>query len=679
MAETSDNEILKTESTTDNVTTKDTVANDENEPGTSKGDNDDILPPGDNTTGETTETSEIVDSTLTDEYHYTKTGEYTSELFKVSVNNIPPRISYGRFRSTITKILGFPPKKVKYNKFNNFAFIAFGNEEQRQKALCQLNEYKWKDNVLVCKKALPAKDPFVRENKRKGDETDNRHKKKPKLTLDTSIPPEQRIVHAVCSYATYDYEEQLRLKQEEMLSCVKTLSNMLRKTHSDYKDFWLKNNKICLELQPIIKSPVLTNYRNKVEFTIGVGPDGKDNTVGFRLGSYREGSMVIVEATNCINCSQTSLSVAKEFQDFIQNLPHPSYNIGNHIGLWQQLTVRTCTSGDVMAIIQINTSYLSKEELENLKFDIENFYKSEDLKTKVTSVYLGLTAQSNSTNVNSYEHICFEKHIHEELLGLKFRISPDAFFQVNTSAAELLYQQVFDWCDKEQDDACVLDICCGTGTIGLCIAKKTSLPVIGIEICQQAIEDAKYNASLNDISNAHFVCGPAEKVLYEEIKKINKKNIIAVVDPPRAGIHKNVISLLRTCAAIKKIIYVSCSARQANDNFLSLCRMTSKRAKGAPFKTKRAIPVDLFPQTPHCELIVELVRVSSEDTKMSANNIIQIEKSKNVEAALIKEESNQNLTIDVANKELKNNPIESAIKEEIISENSDNVISDNKK
>jgi len=550
---------------------------------------------------------------LTDELHYTKTGVFTSEMFKVIVNYIPANIRYGRFREHIRKVLGFHPKKVKYNPNTNYAFVACSNEEERQKAISILDGLQWKNNTLECKPAAPARDPFVesQNNKRRQreDGNDSSKWKKPKLHEDDSRPAEERIVDVVCPYAKYTYEEQIKMKNEAMFSVTTNFARIVKK--EDLFECWRdkERNNVCLELHPVVESPILTNYRNKVEFTIGTGPDDKDNTVGFRLGSYKVGSMLIVEAKNCINVSKVAVDIAKEFQDFIQTLPHASYNLATHKGLWQQLIVRTFTTGETMVIIQISMCHLREEELKTLEHQIFKMYTYQDeaQPTNVTSVYFSWSSLHNS-NIDKFQKIAGNSHIYENLLGCKFRISPDAFFQVNTPTAEILYNKVFEWCDTEQPDACILDVCCGTGTIGISIASKTSLPVYGIEINEQAIEDANYNAEINNIKNAKFFCGPAERILSAQINKIKQQNIIAVVDPPRAGLHKTVIGVLRSCKSIKKIIYVSCSPKQAVDNFLSLCRPRSKRRHGLPFQTTRAVPVDLFPQTPHCELIVELTR-----------------------------------------------------------------------
>ena len=144
---------------------------------------------------------------------------------------------------------------------------------------------------------------------------------------------------------------------------------------------------------------------------------------------------------------------------------------------------------------------------------------------------------------------------------------------------------------------------------GICLARNcSSLQVIGIEISEQAVSDAQHNAMLNNMANATYVCGSANDVIAKTVKKITAKNIIAVVDPPRAGLSRNVINQLRKCTAIKKLIYVSCSQNQVADSIVLFCRPQCKGLPGAPFRTVRAVPVDLFPHTPHYELVIELQR-----------------------------------------------------------------------
>merc|ERR1719334_2015846 len=155
---------------------------------------------------------------------------------------------------------------------------------------------------------------------------------------------------------------------------------------------WLSHNHepkaLCLDLLPIIKSPILDHYRNKVEFSIGTGSDGVGNTVGFRLGSYVKGNLSIIGPDKCPNCTLESIEIAREFQKFIRTLPYPSYNSSTHQGFWQQCVVRTTTTGDVMVIIQVKTSFLTEEQLTEVKDKMKDFFSQPVGSVNVSSLYL---------------------------------------------------------------------------------------------------------------------------------------------------------------------------------------------------------------------------------------------------------------------------------------------------
>jgi tRNA (uracil-5-)-methyltransferase len=215
---------------------------------------------------------------------------------------------------------------------------------------------------------------------------------------------------------------------------------------------------------------------------------------------------------------------------------------------------------------------------------------------------------------------------------MKFRVSPDSFFQVNTPASEVLYNVISDNITTASHTLPVLygkaatplwivsvdfivvelfcllvDLCCGTGTIGIIVAKMLGVSkLVGIELSQQAIDDAVYNAECNGITNAHFIVGKVEDVLPSLVASdttASGETSIAIVDPPRGGLHQKVIQAIRK-SNINTLIYVSCNPEGTCNNFTDLCRGRSNRIKGFPFRPVTAVPVDLFPHTTHCELVV---------------------------------------------------------------------------
>ena len=187
-------------------------------------------------------------------------------------------------------------------------------------------------------------------------------------------------------------------------------------------------------------------------------------------------------------------------------------------------------------------------------------------------------------------------------------ISPQAFFQVNTLAAEVLYKTVGDIADLTEKSSLV-DVCCGTGTIGLCLAARVK-NVVGVEIVAEAVRDAQKNAENNGVKNCDFFTGKAEDILGNILRDIDSKDIVAIVDPPRAGLHPRALSAIRNTAAIKRLVYVSCDAKNAMKNFVDLARPASKTAKGDPFLPVKVIPVDLFPHSRGFELVLLFERVA---------------------------------------------------------------------
>lgn len=205
-----------------------------------------------------------------------------------------------------------------------------------------------------------------------------------------------------------------------------------------------------------------------------------------------------------------------------------------------------------------------------------------------------------------------EPFVEEQLLGLRFRVSPQSFFQINTAAAERLYATLRSLCQLGPDTV-VLDVCCGTGTIGLCMA-SVARRVIGIELSAAAVDDARANAALNGIENASFIAAKAEAATRSVLQGLSaeeRRSLVAVVDPPRAGLHNDVCKVLRACLPLQRIVFVACHAPSFVQNAVVLCRPRSTSFEGAPFEPTRAFPMDLFPDTEHCELVVILERAAA--------------------------------------------------------------------
>ncbi|XP_065055222.1 tRNA (uracil-5-)-methyltransferase homolog A-like [Rhopilema esculentum] len=550
-------------------------------------------------------------------YHYTKNGEFTSEIFKICVDNLPHYVGYQQMRKTFSK-LNVTPRKLKFDPNCKLAFMTFSSEEEREAAIKAINGFKFKKHILSAKKAMPKPDPQLR--KRQIKSSDNFEGKRQKQEGDEhegqptdDLSPEIRLKYVVTKLCDMPYSEQLKVKFNSVADVLRNLDEDLAAARPKTSD----SDESSYKLEDIIQSPVLEKYRNKVEFNIG--PNTEENiTVGFRLGTYKDDNFAVVEPTECINVSDEATKIAKIFQDFIQGSSLAHYDPGIHTGYWRQLTVRNCISGEIMVIVQVHPQNMNQDDVDNMKKTLIELFSGQN-EIHVSSLYLQLKGQGQigQNNSQSYIHLSGKEVIYENMLDLQFQISPDAFFQVNTPAAEKLYSKIREWCDITEDTT-VLDICCGTGTIGLFLAKAGAKKVIGIELCQQAIEDAKKNAALNGITNTEFICGKAEDALPRIVHRLQSQKVVAVVDPPRAGLHKKVILALRSCLQIRRLVFVACDAKKASTNFLDLCRPTTNRNKGDPYNLLRAVPVDLFPHTAHCESILLMERFSKDSSESAS-------------------------------------------------------------
>uniref|UniRef100_A0A8D2M5D7 tRNA (uracil(54)-C(5))-methyltransferase n=1 Tax=Zonotrichia albicollis TaxID=44394 RepID=A0A8D2M5D7_ZONAL len=356
-----------------------------------------------------------------------------------------------------------------------------------------------------------------------------------------------------------------------------------------------------------LPQPIINGYRNKSTFSVNRGPDGNPKTVG-----AVEMNIVCVKANHVENIPSKHKQVAQCYEEFICQSPLDPCILFHEGGHWRELVVRTSRCGHTMAIITFHPQQLGQEELAAQKALLKEFFtRGPGAVCALTSLYFQESTMTRCSHEQSpYQLLYGAPHISEELLGLRFHISPDAFFQVNTAGAELLYQAVGELC-QAAGDTVLLDICCGTGTIGLSLAHRVS-KVIGVEVVEKAIEDAEWNAAFNGISNCEFHSGKAEAVLPQLLASWeDARPLVAVVNPSRAGLHYRVVRAIRNCSAIRRLLYISCKPEgEAMRNFLELCCPPDPRKKlaGEPFAPVMAIPFDMFPHTVHCELVLLFTR-----------------------------------------------------------------------
>lgn len=455
---------------------------------------------------------------------------------------------------------------------------------------------------------------------------------------------------------------------------------------------WACKHK-AIDVDQIISSPTQMEYRNKCELTFGYrylqsdatgsgnlepSVDTKIPAVGYMTSGWSGG---VTKPHSCPNTPTEACGVADVLDDFLSSSPIPPYDPKLHVGLWRCVTMRfSHRTNQCMIIVQHAPSKggagaqedgsddysehfeserkrlikaltdkpipLPQRDYAGIDMAIIKGDKAEDIeepaeekvRLKVTSIFFqeygGLSAPGPDHPV---QHMYGNEYMEEILGKCTFQISPGAFFQVNTRGAETLYnvvvKQIQQIAPAEPEKVLLLDVCCGTGTIGLtCIKEGVAGRLLGVDMSSPAIEDAKINALKNWPSsscNAHFVASRAELVLSEQIKLVrenyNVTNIIAVVDPARDGLHPNVIKTLRATGMIQRLIYVSCNpTKSLVRDAAMLCAPPSKKYSGVPFYVSSASPVDMFPLTPHCEMVMTFDRLDEtkapeEGKKQSSN------------------------------------------------------------
>ncbi len=354
-----------------------------------------------------------------------------------------------------------------------------------------------------------------------------------------------------------------------------------------------------------IESPEIWHYRNKMEYSfsaIGYDIEKNEEFDGFALGFKKRGTWWIVE-----NLEKDSglfdaefENKLKEIRQFCEATNLPAWHPPKKIGFFRYLVVRKSYLTNQFLIKLVTSS----EGMANFDFDGFTNLIIDLFKNRVAGLLHTVNDDigDNSQSRLGHETILFGKNVlKEELLGLTFEISMQSFFQTNPKCAELLYRKAIVYAlenNNNTTDGLVMDLFCGTGTIGQLIATKTKGKVIGVDIVEEAIINAKENANINNIHNIEFFAADVNKFLYEYPEYQNKISTI-ILDPPRAGISKK--ALIRTLELnAKQIVYVSCNpATQARD---------MEELLNAGYELKKLSLVDQFPHTAHVEAVALFIK-----------------------------------------------------------------------
>lgn len=327
-------------------------------------------------------------------------------------------------------------------------------------------------------------------------------------------------------------------------------------------------------------------YRNKMEFTFGDLEKGGELTLGMHMKGKSFGVLTVDKCMIVDEDFRKVLTVTVEYFRK-QNLPY--YRVMKREGYLRHLVVRKASNTGELMVNLVTTTQID--------FDLSEYtelLKSQTYKGKLVSV---LHTENNSFSdavVPEKVNILYGRgYIIEELLDLKFKISPFSFFQTNSRGAESLYSIVRDFIGNG-DNKVVFDLYCGTGTIGQ-IAAPNAKKVIGLELIEEAVEAAKENAKLNGLDNCEFIAGDVA----ETIKQVKVKPDIIILDPPRSGVSPKALDYVIKFNA-KEIIYVSCNPKTMVDNLETLLV--------AGYKVEKSKVKDMFPNTPHAETVVKLTK-----------------------------------------------------------------------
>ncbi len=363
-----------------------------------------------------------------------------------------------------------------------------------------------------------------------------------------------------CSFAHITYQEELKLKEQKV------------------KDAFQRIGGLSPDFAPIIPSPSTERYRNKAQY-----PVKRENGI-LNIGFYAKKSHRVIDGGDCLLQPEDFTRITEIIRDWINfnNITVYSENINK--GLIRHLYLRKAfATGEIMVCLVINGSTIPNQDdlIDRLK-TIDGFKTLViNINRQYTNVVLGKECKA----------IYGDGYITDILCGVKIKLSPLSFYQVNREGAELLYSKATEYAaiDGKED---ILDLYCGTGTIGLSMAHKVN-SLIGVEIIPEAVEDARVNAEINKINNARFICGDASAAA-EKLKEENIQPQTVILDPPRKGCAPE---LLETVAEIspRKIVYVSCDpATLARD---------CARLSNLGYQVQEVTPVDMFPRTAHVETV----------------------------------------------------------------------------
>ncbi len=376
------------------------------------------------------------------------------------------------------------------------------------------------------------------------------------------VPPQAD--HPGAPWQALPYERQLEVKAEQVDDALRRIGRL-----------------DGFALEPIVPAVAQWRYRNKIELSFGRGPDGR-LLCGFHApGSWED----IVDVPDCLLVSERVNAVRARVLDFCAERNMTAWDRRSQVGFLRNLVIR---EGRRTGEIQVRL-VTSEGELD----DPEGLVAASEAEGVFWTRSAGV---AETTAGGTTEHLGGAPALDEEIGGLRFAISPDAFFQTNTEMAEELYVVAADYAALRGWER-VFDLFCGIGTIGLSLAARAG-EVWGVEVVEHAVRDAIANAKRNEISNARFFAGDVRLALRDLVELAGRPDVV-VVDPPRSGLSQKIVRRVIETAP-KRVVYVSCNPTTLAPNAAQLAE--------AGYALRRVRPVDMFPQTHHVECVALLER-----------------------------------------------------------------------
>jgi 23S rRNA (uracil1939-C5)-methyltransferase len=378
-----------------------------------------------------------------------------------------------------------------------------------------------------------------------------------------------------CTWQFLDYEKQLFFKREHIVESLEHIGQLRG-----------------IRVHPVIASGKIFGYRNKMEFSFSdrrwLLPEElslKDIPKDFALGLHVPGTFdKVLDTEACLLLPDTGNKILGDVRHYVKESRIPPYGLKSHKGFWRFLMLRHASSHDKW-MVNIITSEEQRPWVQPLADLLCQKHKN------ITSVVNNVNTTRAGIAVGQWEILLSgEPFISDKIAGFEFEISANSFFQTNTGGAALLYETVKAYARLTGKET-VVDLYSGTGTIPIFLSDSAG-KVIGIEISERAVRDAQKNCQKNYIRNCRFIC----KEIKEGLKEIADMPDVMIIDPPRAGMHRDVIKIVRKLSP-GRIVYLSCNpATLARD--LALLK--------GDYIVEEVQPIDMFPHTYHIESVARL-------------------------------------------------------------------------